>query len=373
MKLRDRQEKVERMLTFYKTSKGNPFQNYSTNVRGEIEVAGAVMAINNIDQQQYDAVQKAGIRTGVNCRLTFETTIREKDTLVAEIVANNVQGDISSNPLSLAKVLYAANVSEWFSAVAIPVGAQFRDVAVGTCNPHQDKGLTDYSGFGPSLLNEYNGSAFGVMVKNKNIVASLGQFVSRLGTHATNSGITRCFSTFGQVVCHVSNSTKFSLLGVHKVHKVHKVSPQSACLGPMAIPMWISRQNERTETSSEGDNSPQTGTHWGEINMDGSIAITLESELDDSSRIGGWMEIKKSNPRRLQWAVGISDTPEDELGWGLNLGGLVQDAKHFDHFQAEAFLKFNLGKKFSLQPALVYVSDGSSRFPALMCRSSWSI
>lgn len=138
MKLRDRQEKVERLLSFYKTSKASPFQEASTRVKGEFDVVGALLMMDTVDQSTCDALQRAGIKTGIDYRLWFETTIREKDTLLTEFVGSERGGgDILGSPLSLAKVLYCANVSNWFSAVAIPVGARCRDVSVGTSSPHQ--------------------------------------------------------------------------------------------------------------------------------------------------------------------------------------------------------------------------------------------
>uniref|UniRef100_M1CLR2 Uncharacterized protein n=2 Tax=Solanum tuberosum TaxID=4113 RepID=M1CLR2_SOLTU len=104
--------------------------------------------------------------------------------------------------------------------------------------------------------------------------------------------------------------------------------------------------------------------------LDGSLAMTLESELDESTKIGGWVEIKRAN---LQWAVTMSDTSEDDFGWGLSLGGLLQGPRNMDHFQVESFLNFNVGKKCKLQPGLLYVIDGATQFPALMFRTSWSL
>lgn len=131
MKQRDRLDKVERVLSFYKTSKGSPFQEASTHVRGEVDVLGAVLMMGDIDQQHVDALDRAGVRTGIHTRFTFETTLRQNDTLVADFVAsqegNKNVGDISGSPLSLAKLSYVANVGDWFSAIAVPVGAQCRD------------------------------------------------------------------------------------------------------------------------------------------------------------------------------------------------------------------------------------------------------
>lgn len=141
MKLRDRQDKVERLLTFYKSSKGSPFREASTHVKGKVDVLGAFFIMDGVDQQKYDAIQRSGIRTGIDARLTFETDVREKDTLVAEFITTGKgQGDMLGGPLSLAKVLYAAHFSDWFSAVTVPMGAQCRDVGFAT-STHQVKCL----------------------------------------------------------------------------------------------------------------------------------------------------------------------------------------------------------------------------------------
>lgn len=136
MKLRDRQDKVERMITFYRSSKKNPFQEASTHVRGEVDVLGAILMMDNVDQQNSDALSIAGIRTGIDSRFTFETTIRQRDTLIAEFVASQkgkkYLNDVFESPLSLSKVCYMANVNDWLSMTAIPVGAQCRDVGIAS-------------------------------------------------------------------------------------------------------------------------------------------------------------------------------------------------------------------------------------------------
>lgn len=142
MKLRDRQDKVERILSFYKTSKDSPFQEAGTHVRGEVDVLGALLKINNVDQQDYGTFSGAGIRTGIDTKFTFETIVREKDMLVAQFIAGqrggeHANGFLESPPLSLAKVFYKAHLSDWFSVMAVPVGAQCRDVGVISSCFHQ--------------------------------------------------------------------------------------------------------------------------------------------------------------------------------------------------------------------------------------------
>lgn len=141
MKLRNRQDKVERILSISKASKGNPFQESSTLVRGEVDFLGALLIMDKVDEQNCDALSRAGIRTGIDSRFTFETTIGPKDTLAAEFVARQkgkgYLGEVLGQSLSLEKVLYKTNSSDWLSAVAIPVGAQCRDVAITTISSHQ--------------------------------------------------------------------------------------------------------------------------------------------------------------------------------------------------------------------------------------------
>lgn len=372
MKLRDRQDKVERMISFYRSSKGSPFQETSTHVRGEVDVLGAILMMDNVDQQNFDALSRAGIRSGIDSRFIFETTLRQRDTLTAEFVASKkgkeYLGDVFGSPLSLTKVCYMANASDWLSVAAIPIGAQCRDVGIATSSSHLGKGLTDFSSFGPPMLTQHNGSAVGLTVRKSNVLASLGQFVSGLGMHPGSLRVEHCFSTFGKVVCQLSRGTKLSLLCLHQIYKS---SSQQMSLGALAIPVRISKRAEAPETSMEISTSPTMRPNT-EVNVTaGSIALMLESELDESTKIGGWVEMQKSNPRHLQWAVTMSDTPENEIGWGLSLGGIIQGPSNWDHFQAEGFLKFNIGERFSLQPGLVYVMNGTSQVPALMFRSSW--
>lgn len=136
MKLRDRQEKVERMLSFYKSSKGGPFQEATTHVRGQMDFLGALLIMDNLNQQNLDAISRSGMRTGIDSRFIFETTVGQKNTLAAEFVATQKgkkhRGHVLDMPLSLSKLSYTANVNDWLSLMAIPMGAQCRDVAVAS-------------------------------------------------------------------------------------------------------------------------------------------------------------------------------------------------------------------------------------------------
>ena len=132
MKLRDRQDKVEKMLT-YMSVKGSPFQKDGTLVRGEVDVTGALSLKDYLDQDNVDAMKRAGMRTGINAKIIFETIVREKNIIEAEFIANPSNNIDSSNipgsALSLAKLSYRGNVTDWCSMVAIPMGAKCKDLS----------------------------------------------------------------------------------------------------------------------------------------------------------------------------------------------------------------------------------------------------
>ncbi|XP_051139664.1 uncharacterized protein LOC127257329 isoform X2 [Andrographis paniculata] len=367
MRIRDRQDKLERLLSFYKFSKGSPFQEASTHVKGKVDFLGALLFMDGVDEQKFEAFQRSGIRTGIDTRLVFETHLRDRDTLAAEFVAGDKdKGGMFGGPLSLAKLMYTAHISNFLSAVASPMGARCKDVAVAT-NSHQHDALTEYSEFGPPLLNQNIGSGIGVMVRKLNMVATLAQFVSSLGLAQFHSPeATRFSTTFGQVVLQLSRNTKLSLLGMRRDSLL--VS-QTFNLGPFTFPVSILKHSRFSATTDE-EESPRSS---GRFMIDGSVALMIDSDLDESTRLGGWIEMKNSNPGYSQWAVTMRDTPEDEFGWGLTVGGSLQGPKSLEHFQFETFLNLNFGTRFKFQPAIVYVKDGAIQFPAIMLRSSWSL
>ncbi|KAK4254040.1 hypothetical protein QN277_009472 [Acacia crassicarpa] len=420
MKLRERQEKVERDLSFYKPSSGVPFQEATTHVRGQLDLSGALLVTNN------NVTNRAGIRTGVDSRLIFETNIRGQDTLVAEFVASQKGNDhdtgVPGSPLSLAKLCYIAKVSDCLSVMAIPMGAQCKDVAIASKSFSQHgKGLIDVSSAGPPLLNLQNGSAISMMVRKSNIVASLAQFVSGLGMPLGPNASEKWYSTFSELSCHLPRGTKLSVMGLYQIPRS---STELSKFGPLTIPILTSRQAEPEVPESVYGGLPWPGTrkHFSTR----SVALMLESELDDITKIGGWVEMNRSN---VQWGASMADVSEDSFGWGMSLNGIMGDSATEDLFQVESHLKFNLGNNFGfsylqrtvlkikellphavnsekqsessrfssdgpdqeengrrwewkrilakpnnfcLKPGLAYVTSGNSKIFGLMLRSSWS-
>lgn len=369
MRIRDRQDKVEKILSFYNTQRSSPFQENATHVKGEVHMVGALLLMSVIDNHSFNALRRAGISTGIHSRLTFETTVRESDSLVAEFVANQKavvdSGVDSGRELTLSKVLYKANVRDWMSAIVVPVGARCRDVAVLANPSHQEKGLTDISSYGPPLLDQPNGGAIGLTVRKSNVTASIAQFISTERNQPSLDRIQHDLGTFGQLVCQLPRATKLSLLGLLEVPK-----PSNLNLGALTIPVCLKTRHESPETVEAPDPGKAISRR--------SIALLLESELDEATRIGGWVELNQSNPKQIQWAVSMSDknnnnNDEDALGWGMSLSGIVGGPQESDQFKAESYVTLNMNKRFKLKPGIAYVTDGNAKAMALLVSSNWSL
>ncbi|KAK7409904.1 hypothetical protein VNO78_00293 [Psophocarpus tetragonolobus] len=368
MKLRERQEKVERVLSFYQSSKGGPFQESTTHLRGQVDFLGALLVFGDVNRPNFDVVNMLGNRTGVDSMFIFETTFGEKGTASAEFVATHGDWEhCQPKPLSLAKLSLTANVNHWFSFVAMPLGARCRDVAVASNSFHQvGKGFTDFSYFGPPLLSLHNGTAVGITVRKSNVIASLAQLVTGLGMPPSSNITENRSSTFGQLVYQFSGGTKLSILGLHHIPLSSK---KLGKFGALTIPIFFSKQDEVSEAVPELLPSMGTETRVSA----GSIALMAESELDGFTKVGGWVEMNKLNPKSLQLGLTISDVSDDSFGWGTCLSGIIGSSANEAHFQAESYLKFNLGNNFCLKPGLVLGIDANSKIATLMLRSNWSL
>ncbi|XP_010935127.1 uncharacterized protein [Elaeis guineensis] len=366
MKLRDRQDKVERMLSLHKSGKGSLFPEASTRMKGIIDVAGALMLRD--DQQTCDTLDRAGINSGIDSRFIFETTVRQKDSLVAEFMSSSndiyYDNDVAGSPLVLAKVMYLAHINELLSVISIPFGAKCNDFR-SDMNLAEGRSLSGFTSSSPPLFSQRHGCAAGLTVKASNITASLAEMISCLGTEPDAADYRSILSTFWQISYQLSEETKLTLSGAWKMPSSLS---QPIRLGNVAVPKVNLRSHFRPHVMAQASPSATTMSTIGIISG-GSAAITFE--FDESTKFGGWVEVQKSNPSPslLQWAITLSDTPDDEVGWGVSVGGRVEGQSNL--VRLEGFLNFSMGERGSLQPGLVCVMDGTSRTPALVFRSSW--
>jgi len=228
--------------------------------------------------------------------------------------------------------------------------------------------LTEVSELGPPLLNQHNGSAIGLTVRKSNITASLAQSMSHVEVEQGLIAPNRCFRTFGQVTCHILRSLKLSLLGCHQV-----LTPSSNLHSVGAITVPVSFLRRHTATEPEPLAPPLEMSRSMNHVSSSSIALKLDSLMDESTKLGGWIEIQNSSEKQVKWSVSITDNPEDEVGWGMSVGGVVDGSRNHDQFQVESYLKFNIGDRFRLSPGLVYHTNSNGRTIGLMLKSHWSL
>ncbi|CAH8388899.1 unnamed protein product [Eruca vesicaria subsp. sativa] len=322
------------------------------------------------DEESFSGVDREGVRPGLLSRFVFETRLREMDRFVAELVAGykgegNDGG--SGSQLSLAKVFYKAEISDWFSAVAIPVGARFRDIDAALVSSYQGMNLTEVSELGPPLLNQHNGSAIGLTFRKSNIAASLAQSITNLEDEQVLNAANRCFRTFGQVTCNILRGVKLSLLGCQQILSPFNNLHYSA--GAITVPVSFLRRR----IAMDPEPSAEMSRGMGHVSSSSSIALRLDSLVDESTRVGGWIEIQNSREKQVKWSVSITDKPEDEVGWGMSLGGVIDGSRNHNQFQVESYLKFNIDHRFSLSPGLVYLTNSNGRTVGLMLHSHWSL
>lgn len=90
--------------------------------------------MDELGQENLEATKRARFRTGVESRITFETKIHENNfsELMGNQHVNLDSDDLLGKAFTLAKVSYTANLTDWCSMIAIPMGARCRDMPIST-------------------------------------------------------------------------------------------------------------------------------------------------------------------------------------------------------------------------------------------------
>jgi hypothetical protein len=184
----------------------------------------------------------------------------------------------------------------------------------------------------PPLLIKSHRYGAGLILRSKDFAASLAELISGAGNRVNTGDTSGVFTGFGQMSYQMADDIKMSV--------------SAAWYGPCSIP--------RTRKPTSGG------------------CIDFELKVDEDSRIGAWIEVnRKLNSRSLRWAFTLSDTPEDDLGWGVSLRRGTEAKPQ--RIQAEGFLNLHLGKKAAVQPGIVFSLDGGRCTPALVFCSNWSL
>lgn len=227
----------------------------------------------------------------------------------------------------LSKVMYLANVSDDMSVAVVPVGARCDDFSTDPSIQEGQWVPSFNSSLRPPLLLKCHRRAAGLILRSQNFAASLAELIS---TAAKSSGdASSVFTGFGQISCKMCDDIKLTMT--------------AAWHGPSVIP-------RKSKPTAGG-------------------CVDFELKFDEDSRFGAWVEVRRSNPRQLKWAVTLSDTPENDLGWGVSLRRGSEGAP--ERIQLEGFLNLHLGQNATLQPGVMFNLDGRRCAPAVVFRSSW--
>lgn len=136
VKLRDRQENIETMLSVYKFARGFPFLEAKTPIKGFIDVVGIILLARDDFLQVCGALDQAGTRTGIDSKFTLEIDVRQKDAVIAEIAASQKcwvhDSGRSEIPLTLSALMYVANIYDWLSIISVSLGARCSNFGIGS-------------------------------------------------------------------------------------------------------------------------------------------------------------------------------------------------------------------------------------------------
>ncbi|KAJ1693922.1 hypothetical protein LUZ63_010620 [Rhynchospora breviuscula] len=361
MKLRDRQEKLEKMVLYQKFSKESPFRDARTYVKAAFSAIGSLLIFEDDFLESADRMERFGTKVGVNSRLTFETVIRERDSLVAEF------GTTGLESLGLYRLMCRTSINDLLSLVVVPIGAQCSNFIM---NSSSRKGDTDdLLASGSPIFRQYHDFAAGVTLRGLNFGASLAQLVSGPSMANATSDLDNCHvTTFSQITYKPLEDLKVSL---SSLWQMRRPSSHLLKLSNLTIPLIHLKRSRDSEVLIQ---SYDTGTSSSSSH---SVALMVDVEYLESTKLESWVEVDEPlNENLIKFGVSFCDMPENKLGWGLRVGGEGKGSLfRVERFQMEGFLNFDLGRggNAKLQPGLVYVTEGGSRVAALVLKSYWSM
>ncbi|TVU01123.1 hypothetical protein EJB05_53422, partial [Eragrostis curvula] len=358
MKLLDRHEQIERILSLYKNGKGFQFPDFPIRVKIALDAVGALFLIDGDEFKKAKGVlDKAGYHTGLSSRFVFESKTSGKDTIAAELATRleagvHHLGEAVGRSVELTRLQYCARINKKLSMILVPFGAQ--------CNNflRDPRSLQSQATFhGPPSFFDHHNCGAGLRIKGSGFTASFAELL--FGSGSQGSEGTNRMTTFGQVACEPAKDVKLSLSGLWQL-----CSPSSRFnnLGILAVPVG-SMKPGKTEAAMDQSMNVQRSAP--------SVAVMVDCEMYGTIKAEGWFQIERSRHRPVRCGFSLSDTPENKLGWGVRMGGTAEGEGHQLHHQhLEGFLNLTFGKG-SLQPGLVYAMEGDKWTPALFLRSSW--
>ncbi|KAL3700887.1 hypothetical protein R1sor_018909 [Riccia sorocarpa] len=418
LKVRDRLDRLEQKTGLRGNGKihGDSLTGPRTNLRGEVSSGGAfVIAEDSTCTHSCASLQHAGLKTGLDVRFTFETPVREGDTLTTQVGVGQGysfgDGNNFGGPLSLQKINYVAQINDSLTLAVAPLGAMASDIS-DTINHLQGQALTTFAGSGPALYQHCKGSAIGASLRSSSVLLSMAQFLSGWG--GSTSDVTPeplCLSTLAQFMFQPCDHLVLSLSAVNHVWPSPPTLTSTGLhwseMGPLILCKTITKRPSGafiinpvhsqhansgglpSERWSPGDSSRNRG-----VAMQ-SVALAGEIDLGHRVSLGGWGQFERGDwlsefeKKEFQWHLSLAKCTGQNVNWGLSMGrrkredwhddglspvvGDVPDEPSTSQMQTEAFVRIGCGKGFTLRSGLVYIVDRYSQTPAFMLRSSWTM
>ncbi|KAJ1295460.1 hypothetical protein BS78_01G226100 [Paspalum vaginatum] len=370
MKLRDKHDQIEHILSLYRRGQGFQLLDLPVQVKIALSAVGALFLVDGDEfKQAKETLDNLGKRTGLSSTFVFESKTRGKDTIAAELstkYGEGVQfGEAAGRPIELTRLQYCAHINKWLSMILVPFGAQCNNFLHSSSMAQNLQSQAFFDG-PPSFLEQHNCAA-GLRIEGSKFAASFAELVFGSGGLDSEGGGTNRMTTFGQVSYKPSDDVKLNLSGLWQVCLS---SRRFNNLEILAVPIG-SLKPATTEQLMVTVQGASPAAHPAES----SVALMVDCELYETLKTEAWFQVErsKSNHGAVRWGFTLSDVPDNELGWGVKVGGTAEGnkTKQLQHLDMEGFLNFNLGKGARLQPGLVYARMGEKMTPALFLRSSW--
>ncbi|WVZ59087.1 hypothetical protein U9M48_009287 [Paspalum notatum var. saurae] len=374
MKLKDKHDQIEHILSLYRSGKGFQLLDLPVHVKIALSAVGALFLVDgNEFKQAKETLDNLGKRTGLSSTFVIESKTRGKDTIAAELSTKFGEGAqfgeaAGGRPIELTRLQYSAQINKWLSMILVPFGAQCNNFLHSSSMVQNLQSQAFFDG-PPSFLEHHNCAA-GLRIEGSKFTASLAELVFGSGGLDSGDGGTNRMTTFGQVSYKPSNDVKLNLSGLWQVclssHRFNN-------LAILAIPLG-SLKPEHPGTATTERMVTVRGASPAARSAASAIALMADCELYETLRAEGWFQIERCSHGATRWGFTLSDVPDNELGWGVRVGGTAAGTKRqqqLQHLDMEGFLNFNLGKGARLQPGLVYARMGEKMTPALFLRSSW--
>jgi hypothetical protein len=188
----------------------------TTKMSGEVSVGLGLLTVEEDQSRQTKTrLDHAALRTGTDVRINLETPFRTTDLLMMQLAAGDVQGGGEGGVLSVKKVMYRAQLTDWLCLRVAATGAQGADMAEAL-NPLEGQGLTALTTAGSALHRRCTGAAVAATARTTDWSwVTMGHFVSGWGP-ASAPQEPLCHSTLGQLTLRPAPECALAMVALNR-------------------------------------------------------------------------------------------------------------------------------------------------------------